>query len=323
VPARTNEFQDLITVLTQVLGEERATPSAMLIDAVTGQPREVDICVRGELAGHEVLIGIECRAWKAPQSVTWVEEMYGKHSHLPTSKHVLVSKSGFTKSALRFAAFHNIKAIVPGEVTSDFVGEIVNNLSSLWAKRFDFTTEKMTIVFEPPIKYADGYEADRMEAFNDLHIQLADGTVVCTAGDLMQSRLQNVDLDQPAFRDATGEENGFTSVDEYPHLDGKPLYLMSGDEGQPPDTLRKIVRVEINGTLKAVVAEVPLTHGDYDGVPYSTGTGVLGDQSMHWVVTEGPQGGRFATRVVPVGHTGSGQTHRGLLGQRSTEIAPE
>jgi hypothetical protein len=62
----------------------------MLTSRVIRKRREVDVCVEGERDGIQVLIGIECRAWKRKQSVGWVEEMYGKHGHLPTSELVLV-----------------------------------------------------------------------------------------------------------------------------------------------------------------------------------------------------------------------------------------
>jgi len=154
VPARTNDFQELVTALTQILGNDKTLAPAMLPDrAIPGAVREVDICAEGEIAGHKVLLGIECRAWKRPQTAEWVEVMHGKHSHLPTSKLVLVSSSGFRPNALKLAEFLGIKAITPSEVKPGFVGEIVNNLDSVWMKRFDFTPEQMTIVFDPPITY--------------------------------------------------------------------------------------------------------------------------------------------------------------------------
>jgi hypothetical protein len=154
VPKRTNEFQELITLLTQILGKDTTTPSAMLMSSVPGVgEREVDICAEGDVAGHEVLVGIECRAYKSRrQTVEWVEAMHGKHSHLPTSKLVLVSSTGFTKRALALAEFLHVDAITPGEITPGFVGEIVNNLKSVWAKGFAFTPDKMTIVYDPPIE---------------------------------------------------------------------------------------------------------------------------------------------------------------------------
>jgi hypothetical protein len=77
VPARSNAFQEMVTLLTAVMCEDESmtvTPSAMLTDIVTGESREVDISVETEVAEHKVIVGIECRDWKRPQTVQWVEE---------------------------------------------------------------------------------------------------------------------------------------------------------------------------------------------------------------------------------------------------------
>jgi hypothetical protein len=106
VPGRTNEFQELITLLVQTVGENRATPSAMVRSKVPGVlKREVEIRVEAEVDGHPIYIGIEVSASKSrKKTVEWVERMQGKHAHLSTSKLVLVSSSGFTKAGLALAA---------------------------------------------------------------------------------------------------------------------------------------------------------------------------------------------------------------------------
>ena len=197
--------------------------------------REVDIVAEGEVSGHKVVIGIERRASKRRLSIEWVERMHGKHLHLPVDKTVLVSSSGFTKGALKLADFLGIKAITPGEVTPGFVGEIVNNLDSVWMKRFGFTPEKMTIVFDPPIEYPDGDAVDRTDAVAlDTPLYRADKTVIGAAGDLLQSTIRNANMNQPAFRDATGEETHFTIGEHDPQVEGESIYLMGGDDPDPP-----------------------------------------------------------------------------------------
>ena len=62
---------------------------AMLPDLATGQPREVDIVIEVEAAGHKVLIGLECRDHTRKQAIGWVEEMHAKHLLLPTNSLVL------------------------------------------------------------------------------------------------------------------------------------------------------------------------------------------------------------------------------------------
>ena len=147
VPRRTTDFQELITLLVQTLGEDRATPSAMVRSKVPGVgKREVDIRVQNEVDGLPVYIGFEVSESKSrPKTVEWVERMRGKHEHLSTSKLVLVSSSGFTKGALKLAEYYEIEAITPGEVWPGFVGEIVNNLTSFWLETLNFTAEEATI----------------------------------------------------------------------------------------------------------------------------------------------------------------------------------
>jgi hypothetical protein len=85
--------------------------------------REVDVVAVGKVAGHQSIVCIECRDWKRPQDVQWVEQARTKFDDLGANVRVLVSSSGFTKLALEKAARHNIKTITPGEVTTEFVGK--------------------------------------------------------------------------------------------------------------------------------------------------------------------------------------------------------
>lgn len=102
VPKRSNEFQAAIYLLQKHLaGNSVVTESHELPDNITETLREVDVTIRIEVAGHQTLIGLECRDWKKPQTVEWIEQMHGKHMHLPTRALILVSSSGFTKEAER------------------------------------------------------------------------------------------------------------------------------------------------------------------------------------------------------------------------------
>ena len=80
----------------------------------------------GEVAGHQTIVCIECRDWKRRQTVEWVEQARTKFEDLGANVRVLVSSSGFTKTALAKAARHAIKTSTPGQITSEFVGKVVN-----------------------------------------------------------------------------------------------------------------------------------------------------------------------------------------------------
>jgi hypothetical protein len=103
VPQRTNLHQAVIFYVKQHYAPPDAvvTESKMLLDADTGEEREVDVVIEGRLGDDEVVISIEIRSHKRPQGPGWVEEMINKHARMPTNKLVLVSWSGFTRTALR------------------------------------------------------------------------------------------------------------------------------------------------------------------------------------------------------------------------------
>ena len=326
MPKRSEPFQELIAALTQTLRQagDVITPTAMVKDNVVPRARrEVDIYVETEAEGHKVVMGIECRAWKRKQSVEWVEAMHGKHSHLPIDTTVLVSSSGFTRNALVLAEHFKIKAVTPQDVAPGFVGEVVNNLKSLWMKRFDLTPESMTVVFDPPITYADGEAADRVDLFPILatNMHRSDSTVICTVGDVLQVAMRNyIDLDQPAFRDATGEETQFTLA--WPGngllLSGDQAYLLGGDDPEQPLSFRRVTQLEIKGKAEAHVVEMPLTHAEYQGTPFAAGTAVTADDTMHWVVTEGEGGPRVGIRVLNASNPTNGQFFDGTWVQRAS-----
>jgi hypothetical protein len=237
--------------------------------------------------------------------------MHGKHSHLPTSKVVLVSSSGFSKNALKLAEFFGMKAITPTEVEPGFVGEIVNNIHTVCAKRFDFTAQKVVIVFDPPLGDADNIEV--AGPFELLAVVRSGGAPVCAAKDLAQECLKKIDMRDPVFRDAAAGEAEFNS-EQTPTLDdGSPLYLVL-DDTDPPKTPRRITRVSMTGRATTYVEEVPLKHGQYDGTPYSTGTTVMGDRTFHWVVTEGADGKQIGARVSPIDDPTKGEFYKGKMG---------
>ena len=101
MPKRSNEFQDLITLVERALAPIGAQvyPSEELVDRLTGAKREVDIVIRHTVGTHRVTISVECTAEARPASVQWVDRLAGTHQSLPTDKLILVSSAGFSKEA--------------------------------------------------------------------------------------------------------------------------------------------------------------------------------------------------------------------------------
>lgn len=112
MPRRSNPFQRLATLVHERLGKDwKVEESHLFRDLVTGEWREVDIVAQCTIAIYPIFLSIECRDHARPADVVWIEAMAKKHEHLPTSKLVLWSRSGFTKSALRKAGFLKIVAV--------------------------------------------------------------------------------------------------------------------------------------------------------------------------------------------------------------------
>ena len=103
VPRRTTLRQRIVYLARLQLADTDAevTESKLLPDADTGESREVDVVIEGNLAGDHVTIGVEVIEHTRPADVTWVEQQLRKHERLPINKTVLVSWSGFTGPALK------------------------------------------------------------------------------------------------------------------------------------------------------------------------------------------------------------------------------
>jgi hypothetical protein len=114
MPRRSNAFQRLVKRIETALNpdSESVTESHELVDKITGQKREVDIVVVAKSGAHSLLVSIECRGGTKrarPVSVEWVEQMWGKHTSLPTNKLILVARAGFTATALQKAAWLGVE----------------------------------------------------------------------------------------------------------------------------------------------------------------------------------------------------------------------
>ena len=130
MPKRSNDFQKIILHLQSLSSPGyEVTESKFLKDSITGQMREVDIVIESNIAGYKSIVSIEVIGWqKKKGDIEWVERMACKHNTLPTSTLVLVSKSGFTKNALKKAEFLYIITLTIGDVLEKDWSEFINSL---------------------------------------------------------------------------------------------------------------------------------------------------------------------------------------------------
>lgn len=129
MPQRSNLFQRLAVLMHETLEPDwKVTESEMLLDRITGLRREVDIVAKKVVATHEVILSVECRDHNRAADILWVEAAAKKHEHLPTSKLVLWSRSGFTRPALEKAKALKIDAVSQAQATSPTWAKLARDL---------------------------------------------------------------------------------------------------------------------------------------------------------------------------------------------------
>jgi hypothetical protein len=119
MPKRSNKFQKLITAIHACIANDISVEeSAFLVDRETGEKREVDILLKSQLGDYSVVLSVEVNDRSRRAGSGWVEEMAAKHQALLTNKLVLVSRSGFTKPAMKKAKARGIEALTIEEASA-------------------------------------------------------------------------------------------------------------------------------------------------------------------------------------------------------------
>ena len=113
MPKRSNDFQRLIAAIEGQLAPLGAvvTESKLIKEKSSDTEREVDIAIESHIGQHRVLVALECRNRSRPANLEWIDGLIGKYRDLPVEKVVAVSRSGFTKTAIRKAKEVNISTV--------------------------------------------------------------------------------------------------------------------------------------------------------------------------------------------------------------------
>lgn len=274
MPKRSNDFQKLVFILKNYVadGEAKVTESKMLVDLVTGKEREVDICIERNIAGHKVIISIECRDHSRPADIGWVEQMKAKHDRLPTNCLILVSKSGFSKESYKVANSYGIETIKLEKEIEESAAKIIGKLETVWCKSFNLIPIKCVIEVEE----GNSLPAERFSAFPDNLVYLSNGNQICTVKDIVEYWLHSQQLIEKLHKD--GEENHKSFVFQVeipPCRDGQKLCMQKLD----PYLLRPIKRIQVSGKIELCISKIPLSQGKLSGVNVAWGAGkVVGNQ---------------------------------------------
>ena len=119
MPKRTNDFQALIALVErQLAASVQVVESEMLVDRLTGEAREVDVCVHATVNGKPVTLALECRDHKRKADQGWIDALRGKYTNLPVDKVIAVARGGFAKTARSAAEKARIQTLTLEEATS-------------------------------------------------------------------------------------------------------------------------------------------------------------------------------------------------------------
>ena len=192
MPRRTNTFQKLIHLIPKQLTNCEVVESALLLDRRSGEMREVDIAIRTEVAGYPVLVGIECRDHRRPQSSGWIEEMWAKHQALPTSSLILVSASGFYKPARRVAAALGVELLSLDEATAADWPKNIPTLRRIQMLQVWRSPVRITVVPEQPWSLDNLKQSDLATAL----LYGSDGVPIGSIQEFVESHIKQIQLER-------------------------------------------------------------------------------------------------------------------------------
>jgi hypothetical protein len=303
VPKRTNTFQDVVSIIYEHLaGDASQEESVMLPNRVTGEMREVDVILRSRTAGHETVIAIEAASRSRRASVDWVEQMMGKHKHLPTDKVVLVAEAGFSKQAKALALAEQMVPLTPETLASDDpVYDVVNSLPSLWPKTITLSPQGARVWVTRP----DGEEV-WFKAPADLDLVTEDDAfsvdLVTFWWNMYHANFRAI-IEQIGLADVAEDlDSEFVCQIGPPvtiGLDGETHQLAARWVNGASQEFHRIKKIILHGKAVIRLSEIKLHHkrlGELD-IRYAYGEGDIGGAPALVVASEGELGGKLTVRV--------------------------
>ncbi|MGV9386196.1 restriction endonuclease [Nonomuraea sp. NPDC003707] len=297
MPARSNDFQAVVYFVKAHLDPNvTVTESASLPDRTTGKPREVDVLLVAQVAGHLIHIGVECRDRSRKADVSWVEEMHGKHADLPTDRLVLVSASGFTKAAAVKARHYNIEAVTPERpITQDgSLARLRHPLADLYN-----IMRRDLVALHGQVELDDGQLHESELTLNHV-LFAADGTEVGHIADLIESTRDSLDP-RPAIAAMYEQDRRPVRVEQQVVWSG-PEDVFLRRESSPPQLLR-LVGLKVELTDYTDVRRVELSAGELQGTAYAYGSGQVGGNQALLIFTEADEGARLSVRLTDAAGT--------------------
>ncbi|HEX5559466.1 MAG TPA: hypothetical protein VFX13_17760 [Gaiellales bacterium] len=303
MPRRTNLFQTVVAIIHEhMAGDAAVEESAMLTNRVTGELREVDVVVRSQVAGHEVLVGVEATATGRRADAPWVEKMIGKHADLPTSLLVLVSQAGFSSAARTLASAKGVSTLAPADLDEgDPVHTIVNAIPALWPKTVQFIPSGAKALISE--SQAGGGWVD-VEAGYLLYLDDGEpiGHLLDVFNGLVHANFPKI-IEQIDLASISKDMDTNFVLGVGPPwtvaIEGEGRILHLQLESAGITRLIPVEAAEFGGRAIIKVSRIDLTHRKLGEVAYAFGEGLIGEKSATVVVSENDAGGRLSVRLGP------------------------
>jgi len=315
MPRRTNTFQEVVTIIHRQLAKGAPVEeSAMLVDRVTGDEKEVDAVIRSKVAGQDIIVSVE--ATRSKVSRPWVESMIGKHKNLDTHRLVLVSERGASPAAFRMAAAENVALLVPETLSGDNpVLKVVGRLESVWPKGVTLTLERVWITVQTP----EGLSRIEGDAPDDLAIYDLDGRALGTPPQVFTRMFGN---NWPWIFEEIKLADIAEDRDEYFLAGwGEPDTRWADRQDETPraialqwtatEELHQIANMEFTGRAVIQVTEMRLTHWRLGDTAVAYGEARVGDENALLVIGEDESGTRATMKLSPDAKTGDGASSAG------------
>lgn len=284
MPRRSNEFQKLVYLAkkhwTEATGIEE---SRMLQDRITGKMREVDVCITGDVGGHNLIVSLECVNRSRKADVTWVEQMKEKHARLPTNMLVLYASAGFTAEAVALAKASGIEAVALEQVEEGYVTELMGRSGDMVVVRYRLDPTKVVAV----VPELGDLPAERVNLMPDNLVFYGNGTDAPSLRSVVDDFLHSQEVREQLVKEATVEHEGFVIArPDFLDKEGNELYI----EKMEPKVFRRIAGLLVEGTCAFEHTRFPLRHGNLGELRVSWGAAEIDGRNTVLVVSPTKEG---------------------------------
>lgn len=250
----------------------------MLTDNITGESREIDVVAQTALGAHKILLSIECRDHARPADVLWVEGMSKKHECLPTSKLILWSRSGFTKSALLKAYALKIDTISQKNASTTDWAHLARNLID---SRLQYVTPQYSPFID--VTLSDG-TLKRLEHVSNAVWFDGNDRIIGTITALLNYLTNSNEIRTVILDNATSGKNDFYIELTPP----EPWYTKTSD-----GLNASILRIGVGLDTFTEVVLVDATSAEYEKKIYTLGSATLKDGKFELLIEESADGNKL------------------------------